>query len=98
LVDDVPVVANSAYAVFENTALTVYAPGVLGNDYDVDAGQTLTATLVQGPSHAATNGFVLNSNGSFSYTPAANFTGVDSFTYEAFDGYLNSTTATVTIT
>src|SRR5207247_600245 len=37
-------------------------------------------------------------NGSFTYTPAANFNGADSFTYKANDGTLDSNLATVTIT
>src|SRR5262249_52852267 len=40
----------------------------------------------------------LNSDGSFSYTPAANFNGSDSFTYRASDGTLTSQPATVTLT
>ena len=54
----------------------VGAPGVLGNDSDVD-GLTLTAVKVSGPAHGSV---VLASNGSFTYTPAANYNGPDSFT------------------
>jgi hypothetical protein len=36
--------------------------------------------------------------GSFSYTPAANFSGSDSFTYKANDGQSDSNVATVSIT
>ena len=39
----------------------------------------------------------MNSEGSFSYTPNAGFTGTDSFTYVANDGQLNSNVATVSI-
>src|SRR5207302_3104112 len=39
----------------------------------------------------------LNSNGSFTYTPAANYNGPDSFTYQANDGTVNSNFATVSI-
>ncbi len=39
----------------------------------------------------------LNADGSFTYTPAAGFTGTDSFTYLANDGALDSNAATVTI-
>ena len=74
--------------------LTVAAPGVLGNDTDPD-GDPLTAALVTGPSHGT---LTLNGNGSFTYTPAGNFTGSDSFTYRASDGTLTSNPATVTIT
>jgi VCBS repeat-containing protein len=89
-----PVAADDAYSTDEDTQLTVAAPGVLANDSDPD-GDELTATLVSGP----TNGTVtLNADGSFTYTPAANFNGTDSFTYEAGDGDLQSNTATVTLT
>src|SRR5205814_630466 len=40
----------------------------------------------------------LNTNGSFSYVPAANYNGTDSFSYKASDGSLESGEATVTIT
>ena len=39
----------------------------------------------------------MNADGGFTYTPAASFTGTDSFTYQASDGQLVSNTATVTI-
>ena len=69
--------------------------GVLDNDSDAEAG-ALTATLESGPSNAAS--FVLNPDGTFSYTPNADFNGVDSFTYRANDGTDASAPATVTIT
>jgi large repetitive protein len=40
----------------------------------------------------------LNANGGFTYTPAADFQGEDSFTYQARDGSDPSGTATVRIT
>ena len=89
-----PVAAGDAFSTAEDTVLTVAAPGVLGNDSDPD-GDPLTAVLVSGPSHGS---LTLNANGSFSYTPAANFTGTDSFTYRASDGTLTSNVATVTLT
>jgi Ca2+-binding RTX toxin-like protein len=39
----------------------------------------------------------VNGNGSFSYTPAANYADVDSFSYRASDGTLTSNVATVTL-
>jgi VCBS repeat-containing protein len=93
-VNDVPVAAGDAYTKAEDTVLTVAAPGVLGNDSDPD-GDPLTAVLVTGPSHGS---LTLNANGSFSYTPAADFAGSDSFTYRASDGTLTSNVATVAIT
>src|SRR5207237_7535058 len=52
-VNDAPVAANDAYTTNEDTALTIAAPGVLGNDTDPDAGDTRTAVLVaaSGPAH-----------------------------------------------
>ncbi len=89
-----PIAADAAYTTAEDTVLTVAAPGVLGNDSDPD-GNPLTAVLVTGPSHGS---LTLNANGSFSYTPAADYHGSDSFTYRASDGTLTSNVATVTIT
>ena len=74
-----PAATGDAYSTAEDTVLTVPAPGVLGNDSDPD-GDPLTAVLVTGPSHGS---LTLNANGSFSYTPAANFAGADGFSYRA---------------
>ncbi len=79
------------------TTLTVPAPGVLSNDTDPDAGTTLTAVLVAGPS-ASEGVLVLNPDGSFSFTPATNFSGATSFFYRASDGSLTSSLTTVTLT
>jgi VCBS repeat-containing protein len=51
--------------------------------------------LQSGPDHGTLQ---LNSNGSFTYTPEANFAGEDSFTYRVSDGSLSSAAATVTLT
>ncbi len=67
--------------------------GVLANDTDVEA-NPLTAVLDRGPSHGTLN---LAANGSFTYTPNANFHGTDSFAYHANDGSANSNIATVAI-
>jgi hypothetical protein len=94
LVDTPPTAANDSYSTDENIPLNVQAPGVLANDGDVD-GDTLSAVPVQGPAHGQ---LVLNNDGSFTYTPTANFTGTDQFTYRASDGSTNSNLATVTLT
>src|SRR5205814_1367465 len=93
-VNDAPVAANNSYSTDEDTALTVAAPGVLGNDTDVDS-PTLTAVLVAGPSHGT---LTLNANGSFTYTPSANYNGADSFSYKDNDGAADSNVATVALT
>jgi VCBS repeat-containing protein len=93
-VNDAPTAANNAYSTAEDTALTVATPGVLANDGDPDGNQ-LGAVLGSGPSHGT---LTLNANGSFTYSPAANYNGSDTFTYRASDGTLTSNLATVTIT
>jgi VCBS repeat-containing protein len=93
-VNDPPVAVGESYTINQDTVLSVSAPGVLGNDSDID-GDALTAVLVSGPAHGTLS---LAANGSFSYAPAAHYAGSDSFTYHAFDGLANSNTVTVSIT
>lgn len=90
-----PVAVDDGYAINEDTALVVAAPGVLGNDTDADA-DPLTASVVSGPTNGVLNYF--NSDGSFSYTPNADFDDTDTFTYRASDGNGGTDTALVTIT
>jgi len=94
--NDAPLAANDAYTTDEDMALTIDAPGLLDNDTDLD-GDTLTAQLVQ-TTAAAEGVLMLNENGSFTFTPAANFHGTATFTYQADDGLASSNVATVTIT
>lgn len=92
---NMPPVANpDSYSTNEDTTLSIPAPGVLGNDNDPN-GDPLTAVKQSDPSHGSVT---LNSNGGFTYIPALNYYGSDSFTYKAYDGLLYSNTATVTIT
>jgi DNA/RNA endonuclease G (NUC1) len=84
---------NDFYAVKTNATLTVAAAGVLKNDSDSD-GDALTAALATGPSHGT---LILSTNGAFVYKPAANFTGTDTFTYQAVDPFGHADTATVSI-
>jgi VCBS repeat-containing protein len=83
LVNTAPVgVADNAYAGSEDTVLTVDAAhGVLANDTDLN-GDVLKAAVAQGPTHGT---LTLNADGSFAYTPGADFNGADSFTYIATD-------------
>ncbi|WP_165252755.1 Ig-like domain-containing protein [Paludisphaera soli] len=88
-----PVAADDSYTTAQGSSLTIAAPGVLGNDGDAD-GDSLSAALVGGPA----NGVVaLGPGGSFVYTPAPGFVGVDRFTYRANDGRSSSNVATVTV-
>ncbi|MEZ4664629.1 MAG: tandem-95 repeat protein, partial [Caldilineaceae bacterium] len=89
-VNDAPVATDDSATTDENAAVTI---DVLANDSDVD-GDTLTVESVTDP----TNGAVVNNGTDLTYTPAANFSGSDSFTYTISDGNGGSNTATVTIT
>lgn len=76
------------------TQLVVGAPGVLGNDLDSD-GDTLQASVVSGPAWGT---LILQTDGSFTYDPAASFTGGNvSFVYQAADGNGGTDNATVQI-
>lgn len=90
-----PIATNDKYGATVEQVLNVSAAnGVLFNDSDADL-DVLQAVLVSGTSHGT---LTLNSNGSFSYTPAAGFIGVDEFRYEAKDPLnLKSFVATVSI-
>ena len=73
----------------------VAAPGVLANDTDVDGDPLTAVSWLTGPANGT---LTLNADGSFTYTPDADFNGTDSFTYRANDGTADGNTATVTIT
>lgn len=92
--NNTPTARDDAFSVVENSVLTINAAsGVLANDTDLD-GDPITATLVGQAGNGSTT---LNADGSFTYTPATDFSGADSFTYRASDGTARSNTATVRI-
>ncbi|UCG46718.1 MAG: tandem-95 repeat protein [Phycisphaerales bacterium] len=93
-INDAPTAGDDAYNMTQDTVLSVPAPGVLGNDNDVD-GDAIVAVLVADVLHGS---LVLNQDGSFSYSPSQGYVGQDTFQYEAGDGLLASNVATVTIT
>ena len=70
------------------------APGVLANDEDLN-GDALAAMLDSPPLSGT---LVLSLDGSFTYTPALDFQGTDSFTYHATDAISDSNLAAVTLT
>jgi large repetitive protein len=92
-VNDAPLATNDSYSTNEDFALFVSSPGVLANDTDVES--SISALLVSTTAHGT---LALNANGSFSYTPDADYNGPDSFTYKATDGSLDSNIATVNLT
>ncbi len=93
-VNDAPMAINDTFTIAEDQQLTgsVLADNGFGADGDVD-GDPLTVAV----SGAAASGSVsLQSDGSFTYTPNAQFSGTDTFTYILSDGNLTDT-GTVTI-
>lgn len=85
-------VANDDTA--ETTQGTAVSGNVLTNDTP-EGGLTLNTTPTTAPAHGEV---VLQTNGDFTYTPAAGFVGTDTFTYEACDAVPACGTAVATIT
>lgn len=88
-----PTAAADAFTLDEDESLASGA-SVLVNDAD-PKGQSLTAVLATAPAHGE---LTLNPDGTFSYTPAANFFGEDSFVYRATNGLFESPATVVTLT
>jgi N-acetylneuraminic acid mutarotase len=89
-----PVAAGNSYSMAPGGVLVVgNEAGVLANDSDAN-GDSLTAFLVTSTAHGTLQ---FNSNGSFTYSPAPGFTGIDRFSYRANDGLANSNAARVRI-
>ncbi len=84
----------NADAIVQNTSLSQIAPGLLRTATGGD-GRTLTALKVTDPAHGTVS---INPLGGFTYQPASNYSGPDSFTYRVFDGVNFSNTATVNLT
>lgn len=97
-VNDAPDAKNDSVSTNEDTQLNgnVRSNNGGGADVDPDTNDTLTVTLAAGGN--VTHGtLTLNADGSFSYTPATNYFGPDSFSYVLSDGRATDT-ATVSIT
>ena len=77
----------------QDSSLVVAAPGVLANDSDVE-GDVMTVAATTLPAHG---NLQLSANGGYTYTPDPGWSGVDSFTYAASDGTLDSLPTTVSI-
>jgi VCBS repeat-containing protein len=94
-INEAPLAVDDSYSVDEDTVLTVSSGlGVLNDDTDPED-DPLAANEASSP----TNGtLILAADGSFNYTPNAEFSGTDVFTYTAFDGTSSSPEATVTLT
>jgi Ca2+-binding RTX toxin-like protein len=96
-VNDPPVAKDDNFAAQQNTVLTgnVLADNGSGPDYDVDGDPLTVAAATLSTAHGGT--VSLNTDGSFTYSPAANYTGADSFGYTLLDGQGGTASGTVNI-
>jgi VCBS repeat-containing protein len=85
----IPVAAAGSASGSEDTVLS---GAVHATDADND---TLTFALVSGPAHGELD---FHSDGTYSYTPDADYNGSDSFSFKANDGTVDSSPATVNLT
>ncbi len=90
-VNDPPVAGDDSFTVNEDSSNNVL--DVLDGDTDLD-GNPLQVASVNDPPH----GTGVDNNTDILYTPDANFTGTDTFTYSISDGQGGSDTAAVTVT
>jgi VCBS repeat-containing protein len=92
-----PLAVADSYSTDEDTVLKIDGRrGVLANDKD-EENDILTVSAAKAATLPAHGNLSLNADGSFSYTPEANFNGTDSFTYQANDGQADSGEVTVII-
>jgi hypothetical protein len=91
-----PIAGNDNFITF--TSLPYSNDVISGSDFDVNAGETLSASVVTQP--AATVGSVsMNADGTFTFTPAVGFRGgAVSFTYTVTDNGYDPLSATATVT
>ncbi|MDB4746321.1 tandem-95 repeat protein, partial [Verrucomicrobia bacterium] len=91
-----PVAVDDAYSVDEDAVLSLALPGVMQNDSDLDGDVIEVTNITSNPQDGT---LASNADGSFIYTPDANFNGSDVFTYEIADadGGVDSAVVVITI-
>lgn len=91
-----PIAANDDFNGQQDVVITgdVLADNGHGADADVDGG---TVSVVAATIATAHGSVVLQANGSFTYTPATGYFGVDTFNYTLLDGQGGSAIATVAL-
>ena len=90
-VNDAPVAGDDSESTLEMEPVTI---DVLANDSDVEGTALTPPVILTGPAFGTA---LVNADGTITYTPAAGFTGTDTFTYMVSDGSVG-TVATVSVT
>jgi uncharacterized repeat protein (TIGR01451 family) len=90
-----PIARNDGFGTVTNAPRSIAASALLANDTDAN-GDTLSVSGVS--SSSMRGGTVTLIGATVTYTPPANFTGADFFTYTISDGHGGTATATVCIT
>lgn len=83
-----PVVEDMNFTILQNTSVSFEL-----NATDADGDAIVSYPIFSPPAHGSLSGPESN----LTYTPDVNYTGTDTFTYQAFDGIDHSNTGTVTI-
>lgn len=95
-VDDVPVANNDSFTTSEDTPLASDLKPDQGAGVDVPSGDGGNVwSKLTDPAHGMVT---VNANGTFTYTPTANYSGPDSFTYQICDADNDCDPATVNLT
>ncbi|WP_210210397.1 tandem-95 repeat protein [Rhodopseudomonas thermotolerans] len=95
---DAPIAVDDSVSATEDMPLVVSDPaqGVLANDSDPDTGDTIS--VVAGDYATSGGGIIhFNADGTYSYTPKADFNGIDTVEYTVTDASGATDTATLTI-
>ncbi|HEX9996040.1 MAG TPA: Ig-like domain-containing protein, partial [Abditibacterium sp.] len=90
-VTDYPIAENSSASTLKNTSVTVSLPASDGDN------NALTYEVVSWPAHGSVTLGTGTQLGKAVYTPGAYYSGLDSFTWRARDGYYYSNVATASI-
>ena len=88
-VNDAPVASNTSVVATEDTVLNGSLP--TATDIEADA---VTYSAAAAPNHGSVT---INPNGTYSYTPTANYFGADSFSYSVSDSHGGTNTYTVNV-
>ncbi len=91
-VNDAPVLGDDTATTAEDTPVVI---DVLANDSDADS--SLTVDMITEWTQGSHGRVALKTDGTFTYTPNANYNGSDSFTYTVDDGAGGVRTATVNV-